>query len=71
MANIDFKKQLEEIVVEFKKSIDTYKKLDQNIRNTQAIIDYVRVGIKYLLFDLEATRRENKHLKELLEKYRG
>ena len=30
-------------------------------------IDYLRLQIKYLLFDLEATRRENHYLRQLLE----
>ena len=30
-------------------------------------LDYLRVAIKYLLFDLEATRRENSHLRKMLD----
>ena len=30
-------------------------------------MDYLRLQIKYLLFDLEATRRENRYLRQLLE----
>jgi hypothetical protein len=30
-------------------------------------LDQVRLAIKYLVFDLEATKRENRVLKELLE----
>lgn len=33
----------------------------------QNSIDYLRVSIKYLLFDLEATRRENDYLSSLLK----
>ncbi len=29
-------------------------------------LDHVRLAVKYLLFDLEATKRENRILKELL-----
>jgi hypothetical protein len=29
-------------------------------------LDHLRLAIKYLVFDLEATRRENKALRELL-----
>ena len=32
----------------------------------QDSLDYLRVSIKYLLFDLEATRRENSDLRRLL-----
>ena len=30
-------------------------------------VDYLRVAIKYLLFDLEATRRENSYLRKMLD----
>ena len=30
-------------------------------------IDFIRLAIKYMLFDIEATKRENQYLRELLE----
>ena len=30
-------------------------------------IDFLRLSIKYMLFDLEATRRENAYLRKMLE----
>ena len=30
-------------------------------------LDYLRFQVKYLLFDLEATRRENRYLRQMLE----
>jgi hypothetical protein len=30
-------------------------------------LDHLRLQIKYLLFDLEATRRENRYLRQMLE----
>jgi hypothetical protein len=33
----------------------------------QESIDFVRLSIKYMLFDLEATRRENQELRRLLD----
>ena len=33
----------------------------------QDTLDYLRICIKYQLFDLEATRRENRYLRRLLE----
>jgi len=30
-------------------------------------LDHLRLVVKYLLFDVEATRRENKYLKKVLE----
>lgn len=44
-----------------------HKKLRKSVTNLQESLDYLRVSIKYLLFDLEATRRENTYLKKLLE----
>ena len=33
----------------------------------QESIDFLRLSVKYLMFDLEATRRENGYLRRLLE----
>jgi len=43
------------------------KKLKKSIANLQESLDYLRVCIKYVLFDIEATRRENKYLRRLIE----
>jgi len=43
------------------------KNLEKSINSLQESLDYLRVCIKYQLFDLEATRRENKYLRKLLE----
>ena len=43
------------------------KKLEKSIDSLQESMDYLRVCIKYQLFDLEATRRENEYLRKLLE----
>lgn len=32
------------------------------------LLDHLRLQVKYLLFDLEATRRENRYLREMLER---
>lgn len=34
---------------------------------TEDVIDHLRVQIKYMLFDLEASRRENRYLRQMLE----
>jgi len=41
-------------------------KLNEN-DGLQNSLDQLRLTIKYLLFDLEATRRENKYLRKMLE----
>ncbi len=43
------------------------KKLEKSIDNLHDSLDYLRVCIKYQLFDLEATRRENAYLRKLLD----
>ncbi len=43
------------------------KKLEKSINSLQESLDYLRVCIKYQVFDLEATRRENEYLRKLLE----
>jgi hypothetical protein len=47
------------------------KKLEKSIDSLQESLDYLRVCIKYQVFDLEATRRENQYLRKLLEENRG
>lgn len=37
----------------------------------QEAIDYLRLSTKYLVFDLEATRRENAHLRSLIAQRLG
>lgn len=36
----------------------------------QESIDFLRLSIKYILFDIEATRRENEYLRGLLDEER-
>ena len=45
----------------------SHKKLEKSVNSLQESLDYLRICIKYQLFDLEATRRENKYLKKMLE----
>jgi regulator of replication initiation timing len=47
------------------------EKLTKTVTSLQASIDYLRLSIKYLLFDLEATRRENNQLRKMLEDQSG
>jgi hypothetical protein len=42
-------------------------KLRQTIGDLQESLDYLRLSIKYMVFDLEATRRENAYLRKLIE----
>ena len=36
--------------------------------NVEDLLDHIRLQAKYLLFDLEATRRENRYLRAMLER---
>jgi uncharacterized protein YlxW (UPF0749 family) len=49
-----------------KQAQDSHRKLQRSVNNLQESLDYLRICIKYQLFDLEATRRENKELRKLL-----
>jgi len=74
----EVKKQLNEIIELFhkvpqkqisKKAIKATKKCSEIVNQEdtlQELIDYLRVGIKYMLLDIEALKRENKNLKKLL-----
>jgi len=54
-----------------KQAHDNRKRLQRSVNNLQESLDYLRVCIKYQLFDLEATRRENKYLRKLLDEKDG
>ena len=43
------------------------KEFEKSMANLQESLDYLRICIKYQVFDLEATRRENTYLRKLLE----
>ena len=42
-------------------------KMRKTIGELQESLDYLRLSVKYLVFDLEATRRENSFLRKLVE----
>ena len=41
--------------------------LQASVAQLQDSLDHLRLSIKYLVFDLEATRRENGYLRKLIE----
>ncbi len=41
--------------------------LKKTVYSLQESLDFLRLSIKYLVFDLEATRRENAYLRKMLE----
>ncbi len=48
-----------------------HARLQKTVHDLQESLDYLRLSIKYLVFDLEATRRENSYLRKLLEQDRA
>jgi len=48
-----------------------HQELKKTVNNLHESIDFLRLSIKYLLFDLEATRRENTYLRKMLEEQSG
>lgn len=49
------------------KTQERHQKLRKTVSDLQESLDYLRLSIKYLVFDLEATRRENGYLRKMLE----
>jgi len=45
--------------------------IKKSVSAMQENIDFLRLWIKYMLFDLEATRRENQYLRKMLEQDPG
>jgi hypothetical protein len=60
--------RLEALATETK---ERHEKLKKTVSCLQEAMDYLRLSIKYLLFDLEATRRENGQLRKMLEDQSG
>ena len=48
-----------------------HQELKKTMSSLHESIDFLRLSIKYLLFDLEATRRENTYLRKMLEEGPG
>lgn len=46
---------------------DRHERLRKTVKDLQDSLDYLRLSVKYLVFDLEATRRENAYLRKMLE----
>ncbi|RKY12442.1 MAG: hypothetical protein DRP52_04660 [Planctomycetota bacterium] len=50
-----------------KKTKKGHDLLQTKLGNLQSSLDSLRLGLKYLIFDLEATRRENNDLRKRLD----
>lgn len=82
MDELTFQDKLDELVKEIgampapqrtklimlaKQTQNCHEQLKKSVDSLQDSLDYLRVSIKYMLFDLEATRRENRYLRKMLE----
>jgi hypothetical protein len=82
MDEATFKKQLNDLVSEINLLPETerqkltmlaeqtrqrHDEIKKTVTSLHESIDFLRLSIKYLLFDLEATRRENKYLRKMLD----
>lgn len=82
MNEAEFQKRLAELVAEIEtlpegerdrlrrladETKDRHEQIKKSVNSLQESIDFLRLGIKYMLFDLEATRRENGYLRKMLE----
>lgn len=47
------------------------QRMSESVSQLQESLDYLRLSVKYLVFDLEATRRENQYLRQLLREGPG
>lgn len=48
-----------------------HEQLTKTIGKLQETLDFLRLGVKYLVFDIEATKRENAYLRKLLDEANG
>jgi hypothetical protein len=60
--------RLQQLAAETRQRHENIKK---SVNTLQESLDFLRLWIKYLLFDLEATRRENTYLRKMLEQEPG
>ena len=58
------KEQLQQMATDTR---DRHTRMKKTVGELQDSLDYLRLSIKYLVFDLEATRRENQYLRKLLD----
>ncbi len=46
---------------------ERHERMRKTLSELQDSLDYLRLSVKYLVFDLEATRRENTYLKKVID----
>lgn len=68
-AQTSFRQILEDLSQSCEKAEQRRERDEQTLRFIQFALENLRVDAKYLAFDLEATRRENARLSELLASF--
>ena len=58
--------QQKKLILLARETDNGHKKLGKSLNSLQESLDYLRLSVKYMVFDLEATRRENIELKNAL-----
>ena len=48
-----------------------HERLVETVGKLQETLDFLRLGVKYLVFDVEATKRENAYLRKMLDEANG
>lgn len=70
-----FAGQIDDLIREFEitkvADKEIQRKIENRLNTLQESLDYLRICIKYMVFDLEATRRENEFLRKLQEEGGG
>lgn len=59
-------KDKRKLILLAKKTNQQHDSFKKTVNSLNESLDYLRLSIKYMLFDLEATHRENEYLKKLL-----
>ena len=76
MDELTFQRKMQELMNRIKAmpegespagATDRRERIKSSVAELQESLDYLRLSVKYLVFDLEATRRENAYLRRMLE----
>ena len=77
MDELTFQQKMQELMNRIKampggeeageRHLERKARIKASVAELQESLDYLRLSVKYLVFDLEATRRENAYLRRMLE----
>lgn len=58
------RKRMEQLATETRQR---HEQLRATVNSLQESLDFLRLSIKYMVFDLEATKRENDYLRKMMQ----